>query len=822
MGVSVFSEDSSRTIAVRLFSFTVPGHRGATLFVGTRDILPMSLEFTGKTTLTDKQVNDLQAAVSLSLSEPSLCAHLKAPFTPRMVGAQCPVGFIGALNSQGMVVLLDDYVQLRESPFFGSETVVLKVSKFTGSFKLAGKLFVLRDKVLLPVSSTNELDVKEYPLDTCVRTLDKKLPVSLRVVALSPDLKRLKIQRASESIPATDSSCALCSTVGEDTFLGPMVAYEKLAGGKSRSVVVHLFCAKYTSYGILGGPTCNIVDRVKQCRSVKCHICSKKGASIGCFNSSDMNAYHLPCLLKSQWGPCIAKGCTLSSIDPCQELCKPVWDLQHVSKHGWVVGYDGADADNSSDLIVYWDTNGYEKVPLYAVGLSFALPASLSNVNEIEPGMRIELTGGEDDWIFVVSVVVLPTDPDTTPSLKPVKSAKRSEISPLKLRKYVSPVKQPKDSSKPESTPGLPRVRTKQESYDTPNQKRGNPDTPKEKVVPLLPTSSVVLQPPTKVYSAPQPAVSSTPPVNFAASDDLTLHLPPEVVPDEVSPPKVALPKPPQSLSPSLSRTHHLDRTTTSPKVSLSKNWTTPSVKPAIQDLSMKASSSIHPPVRSLPLPPKRKKSPIGPSSARKRVAVAAVVPEINQTQKLSNVEDNAAPQRTSHQLTSESLASMYSLIQSLHNAGALVSHTPGGFDLQLCLGELKKIGSAEGSVNLHILKSMMLKLQNHIAESSNIARGCIARLSVLSSLSSNAQSSEMSRAAVLKKVSVLDERIRNLELSLASLRQERLVLINSINTLSGTTTMSTLSQTSVEYHQANLGMLNNFMNKLVHFMTLL
>ncbi|KAI8638993.1 hypothetical protein BD408DRAFT_446320 [Parasitella parasitica] len=101
--------------------------------------------------------------------------------------------------------------------------------------------------------------------------------------------------------------CAFCNDDEENSqelgsFVGPFIStIMKLGQEKKRAFWTHHACAQYSPevvYSAEDGKWYNVTRALIRGRSMRCHFCKEKGATIGCFDSKCSKSFHLPCTKK--------------------------------------------------------------------------------------------------------------------------------------------------------------------------------------------------------------------------------------------------------------------------------------------------------------------------------------------------------------------------------------------------------------------------------------------------------------------------------------------------------------------------------------------
>lgn len=106
-----------------------------------------------------------------------------------------------------------------------------------------------------------------------------------------------------EDIPNKDAVHVLDMTGG---WASP---YGLALGGPQKDSFVHLTCALFSPRTWLKNNKQwrNLKSEIRRSRLFKCHLCSLKGATVGCYQSNCRQILHVPCALKLGWKPSLAQ-----------------------------------------------------------------------------------------------------------------------------------------------------------------------------------------------------------------------------------------------------------------------------------------------------------------------------------------------------------------------------------------------------------------------------------------------------------------------------------------------------------------------------------
>ena len=98
--------------------------------------------------------------------------------------------------------------------------------------------------------------------------------------------------------PDVSLDCHMCKKSGSRSIEGPLLAFQRA----NRRILIHMNCAKYTpDVMIVGGAWRNIFKALNRAKQLRCNLCKKTGASIGCINKDCNRSYHYHCCLETGW-----------------------------------------------------------------------------------------------------------------------------------------------------------------------------------------------------------------------------------------------------------------------------------------------------------------------------------------------------------------------------------------------------------------------------------------------------------------------------------------------------------------------------------------
>lgn len=112
-----------------------------------------------------------------------------------------------------------------------------------------------------------------------------------------------------EFVPADDElvkgekrKCALCGGETSDLRSPEGILLGPVRINRSSVTFVHEQCAcSSPEVGNDDGRWYNIAKAIRRGRRMKCSICKRNGATVGCFNSSCNFTFHMPCAMKTGW-----------------------------------------------------------------------------------------------------------------------------------------------------------------------------------------------------------------------------------------------------------------------------------------------------------------------------------------------------------------------------------------------------------------------------------------------------------------------------------------------------------------------------------------